>query len=125
MCSACDGIGPRRAGRRRKPEADFQKLVIDFAHLHGWKVAHFRPARVRRGGKEIYETPVGADGKGWPDLVLTKGARLVAAELKSERGVVSAEQRAWLDRLAVAGVEAHVWYPIDWQTIQVTLGAER
>ena len=40
--------------------------------------------------------------------------RLVIAELKSERGKVSPEQRAWLDTLGmVPGIEVFVWYPAD------------
>jgi hypothetical protein len=35
--------------------------------------------------------------KGWPDLTLAKGLRLVIAELKAENGVVTPEQEAWLD----------------------------
>ncbi|WP_346927547.1 hypothetical protein, partial [uncultured Arthrobacter sp.] len=76
-------------------ERELQDAVIELARLLGWRVAHFRPARVRRGGREIYETPVAADGKGWPDLVLVRGSRLIFAEMKSGTGRLSDAQIAW------------------------------
>lgn len=100
-------------------ESDFQEQVIQLARLLRWRVAWFRPVRVqRRNGTVYHETPVGADGKGWPDLILTRAGRLVAAELKSERGRLTAQQTAWLAALRAAGVEAHVWKPSDWPEIE-------
>lgn len=66
-------------------ERDLQNAVIQCAQLLGWRVAHFRPARVMRGGREIYETPIAADGKGFPDLVLVnrRHRRLMFVELKA------------------------------------------
>ncbi len=101
----------------KETEAGFTRAVIDLARLHGWKVAHFRPARVRRGGKEIYETPVAGDGKGWPDLFLVRGSWCLAAELKVGKNKVTAEQREWLLRLGGAGVEVRIWRPEDWDEI--------
>ncbi len=51
--------------KRGHPEADFQAQVIDLLHLHGWVVAHFRPARTAKG----WITPVAADGAGFLDLL--------------------------------------------------------
>jgi hypothetical protein len=48
---------------------------------YGWRAAHFRPARTAKG----WRTPVAADGAGFPDLVLVRRTRIVAAELKSGR----------------------------------------
>ncbi len=87
-------------------EDDFQKIVIDMAHLYGWIVAHFRPARVIRGGKGTWETPVAADGKGFPDLVLAKAGRVLFRELQTDKGKASDEQRKWLK--ATGG---KVWRP--------------
>ena len=47
----------------------------------GGRVAHFRPPRTVHG----WRTAVAADGAGFPDLVMVRGSRLLAAELKSER----------------------------------------
>ncbi len=89
-------------------EADFQRQIIDLARLHGWKVAHFRPARTEQG----WRTPVSADGKGFPDLVLVRG-RVLFVELKSAKGRLTYEQHEWLDALTRAGAEVHVWRPDD------------
>lgn len=90
-------------------EGAWQANVIELAHVLGWRVAHFRPARTLHG----WRTAVAADGCGFPDLVLTR-ERLVVAELKARRGRLTADQRAWLDALAAAGVEAYLWRPDDW-----------
>lgn len=91
---------------RAESEAAFQSWVVDLAHLHGWRVAHFRGVETR--GR--WQTPVAADGAGWPDLVLVRD-RVLFAELKSERGTVGPYQRRWIDVLRGAGAEVHVWRP--------------
>lgn len=48
---------------------------------------------------------------GFPDLVLVRGESIIYAELKSERGKVTAAQQEWLDALTAAGAECHVWRP--------------
>lgn len=116
-------------------EAQLQEAVIDCAHTFGWLIAHFRPARVKRGGVEIYETPVAADGKGFPDLVMLRGRRMIAAELKSATGKLRPDQELWLaafralvapqghgdfsEQAAVhvhvgCHVETYVWEPSRW-----------
>lgn len=97
-------------------EHEWQKNVIDLAHLFGWKVAHFRPAQTTKG----WRTPVAADGAGWPDLVLVRD-RIVAAELKREGGKVAPAQQEWLDALQAAGAETHVWRPSDLEQVAETL----
>jgi hypothetical protein len=47
-------------------ERDFQSAVVPCARLFGWRVAHFRAAQTKHG----WRTPVEADGKGFPDLLL-------------------------------------------------------
>lgn len=96
-------------------ERDFQAAVIDLGHVFGWRCAHFRTAMNARGK---YQTPVGADGKGWPDLVLCHRDRRVVLfrELKTDVGRCSPEQLRWLNELAEAGQDAAVWRPSDWDT---------
>jgi len=94
-------------------EAEFQRIVIDMAHLFGWRVAHFRPARTARG----WRTPVAADGKGFPDLVLAKAGRVIFAELKTDTGRLSDDQQAWRDALP----DAVVWRPRDLDEIEFAL----
>lgn len=107
----------RRDPRTAMTEAAFQQVVIDYGTLLGWKIAHFRAARTKTG----WVTPVAADGKGWPDLILVRGNRIIAAELKSAKGRATAEQTAWLDALKAAGIETHLWRPSDLDAIKETL----
>lgn len=84
--------------------------MIDLARTLGYRVAHFRPARTKgKDGRDQWRTPVAADGKGFPDLVLVGRGRVIYAELKSSTGKVRPEQQVWLDALTAAGQEAHVW----------------
>lgn len=101
----------------RVPEADFQAGVIQFAQLHGWRVAAFRPSRTERG----WRTAVSADGAGWPDLSMARGPRLLFAELKAIGGRVRNEQRVWLDVLRQTPAEVYLWTPADWPEIQRVL----
>ena len=101
-------------------EADLQKAVIDVAHLFGWLVAHFRTAQTPRGN---YVTPVQGDGKGYPDLTLVKGERLIFAELKSDKGRLSPEQVKWQTALSWTPAEVYVWRPSDLEHIAKVLRA--
>ena len=94
-------------------EAEFQKQVIDAAHLFGWRVAHFRPARTAHG----WRTPVAADGAGFPDLVLVRNHQLIFAELKTDTGKLSDAQRGWLEALP----RSVVWRPRYWDDIERAL----
>lgn len=111
-------------------EADFLNQVMELAALYGWSTAHFRPAQTARG----WRTPVqGTLGKGWPDLTLVRvrDRRLIFAELKSEKGTVSADQAAVLAALASLEdplelgyrkrVETFVWRPSDFDAISEVL----
>jgi len=98
-------------------EADFQKQVIDLAHLLQYRVAHFRPAKTDRG----WRTPVSADGAGFPDLVLVGRGRVIFAELKSDKGKLSEDQKAWVNALRSNGAQAYVWRPSDMDEVVATL----
>ena len=92
-------------------EAEFQTQVIEIAKYRGWKVMHQRPAMIRTGR---WVTAIEGDA-GFPDLVLARPipGDLIFAELKKEKGRVSAMQAAWIRTLAATGVEAYIWYPSD------------
>ena len=105
-------------------ESELQSAVIDLAHVYGWKVAHFRPAMTTKG----WRTPVGADAKGFPDLVLCKPGKtevlaeryrlsepseLMFVELKAKKGRLSLEQIDWLGWLGYHA-DAIVWTPDEW-----------
>ena len=94
-------------------EKDFLRTVLEYAQLHGWKVHHIFESRqyARR------------TDKGFPDLVVAKRKRLVFAELKSQRGPVTADQKDWLELLkTVRGARTFLWRPSDWQEIEQVLG---
>jgi hypothetical protein len=96
-------------------EAELQQNVIDMAHVFGWLVHAERPA-MRADG--TWRTPIQGD-KGFPDLVLARGGRLILAELKSQKGKPSEDQLVW-DR-ALTPIEretetVQIWYwrPAEW-----------
>lgn len=92
-------------------EAALQKAVLELAKRLGWRVAHFRPAQVRPGR---FVTNVGAEGSGFPDLVLVRGDRLVFAELKMDGKYPGPKQREWHQALQGAGASVCIWKPRDW-----------
>lgn len=102
-------------------EAEFQAQVVQLAGLCGWRVMHVRKAIGRRGGQRAWQTTTSI--KGWPDLFLFHPRRgeTFAAELKSDTGTVSAEQREVLADLNAAGVPADVWRPRDWDVVEAVL----
>lgn len=91
-------------------EAQYQQRVIDLARTLGYRVAHFRPALTRSGR---WATPMQGD-KGFPDLVLAKGGRVLLAELKTDVGRLGPGQQGWLDAL---GPHGRLWRPRDWLTV--------
>jgi hypothetical protein len=101
-----------RKSRLNASEADFQKQVIELAKYNGWIVAHFRVARTKDG----WSTPVDADGKGFPDLVLVR-ERVIWAELKSETNKLSPEQKKWRYAIERARQEYYLWRPSMWEKI--------
>jgi hypothetical protein len=97
-------------------EAALQQRVIDLAMLRGYRVAHIRPARTAHGWRTPYE-----GHPGLPDLVLARDGRVLLAELKTGRGRVTPQQRAWLD---AAGEHGRLWRPADWEAIMTELAGE-
>ena len=56
--------------------------------------------------------------KGFPDLVLVRGERLVFVELKAERKKLTREQEEWRgDLLASGRCECYVWRPSNWDAL--------
>lgn len=97
-------------------EKDWQRQVIDLARMLRWRVAHFRPAMTKHG----WVTPVAADGKGFPDLLLVR-ERLVFVELKRDGGKLTPDQIEWIGALRDACQEAYVWRPCDAEEVLATL----
>lgn len=97
--------------------------VTQLAELRGWQWAHFRPAMTAKG----WRTPVsGPLGKGWPDLVLVRRDRIIFAELKADRGALTADQERVLRLLDDVDpsdemVKVHIWRPRYWDHIEEAL----
>ncbi len=103
------------------PEADFQEHILGLARAYGWHAAHFRKVRIQRAnGSVYYETPVAADGKGWPDLVLVKD-RVLYVEVKRQNGKLEPAQEDWRDWIVFAGGEHKTWKPSDLGEIERVL----
>lgn len=101
-------------------ETAWQAHVEAFARLGRWRWYHApanRPS-VGRGGKAFHRQTV---NPGFPDLVLVRGPRLLAVELKRETGTVSPDQLAWLEAMAGAGAEVGVWRPRDRDVVEAVL----
>ena len=100
-------------------ETNFQTTVIDLAKTLGWRVLHFRGVRVqRKDGSTYYQTPVGADGAGFPDLVLAKtGHPIYFVKLKSQSGKLSATQEEWRKVLDRSSSPYLVLRPSDWDMV--------
>jgi len=89
-------------------ERDFLAQVRKLARLLGW--ADYHPWLSVRSAR------------GWPDLALCRPPRLILAELKAEKGKLTAAQERWLDVLGQCpGVEVFCWRPADWPTIEEIL----
>lgn len=84
-----------------------QKAAIDHAHLMGWIAAHFTSVTDSRG---FNRTPVAADGKGFPDLLLVRDC-VKAIEVKGTGDKMRPEQEKWLAALSHAGVETMILTP--------------
>jgi hypothetical protein len=110
----------RRAIDLATTEAELQALVVDLAHLHGWKSMHVRPSRV---GGDRWATATSIPG--WPDLALLGHGRALFIELKSETGRLSTEQREVIGHLRAAGLDARIWRPGSWAEIEATLTGGR
>lgn len=85
-------------------ERQLQEHVVALAKQLGWMVYHTYDSRRSQPG--------------FPDLVLVRGVVLYR-ELKAVNGVLSPEQKAWLQCLRVAGADAGVWRP--WHLLDGTV----
>ena len=97
-------------------EVEFGNALMHWAQYKGWMVhKHEVMRRTSRG-------PVAQVwAKGYPDLTLLRDGKLVVAELKTDKGRPTPDQRRWLDELAMAGVAAYLWRPSDWRAIEYVL----
>lgn len=102
-------------------EAEFQAQVVELARILGWQVLHVRRS-IGKGHRWTTTTSV----TGWPDLFMWHPRHgVLARELKTETGKLTAEQEEVLASLCAAGVDAGVWRPADFEEeIPSTLSGE-
>lgn len=99
--------GPvKKLGLGALTEREWQQQVLDLCAYHHLKTYHTYDSRRSTAG--------------FPDLTIV-GRSTVFAELKSEKGKVSAAQHEWIVALNNSGVEAHVWRPSDMPTVRAVL----
>ena len=99
-------------------ESYFQSQVIMLAKLHGWLVMHTRAVEIRPG---VWKTPLQGHA-GFPDLVLAHKTRgVVFAELKTDTGRLSMNQKDWQETLQASSAEVYVWRPKDLDQISTRL----
>lgn len=96
-------------------EKDFGHQLEHLLRLFGWRWKHDLPALYRDGRMA---TTFSGD-RGFPDYIAVRGARLLVAEIKNERGRLTRDQADWLDALRnVTAVETHLWRPDDLPNIK-------
>ena len=94
-------------------ERELQNAVLELAGYLDWITYHTHDSR--------------RSNPGFPDLCMVRCGRLVFAELKSERGKLTNDQRSWIVELVRADVETYLWRPSDWTdgTIEAVLKGEK
>ncbi len=98
-------------------EAAFLAQVMQLAALRNWETMHPRAGRTL----DSWRTPMsGTMARGFPDLLLVRGSRIIFAELKRDGGKPTADQLRVLDVLGKAA-EAYVWTPKDWDFLSEEL----
>ena len=101
----------RRTAAADMSEAVLQQRVQELATMLGWWWWHApdnRPIRTKTGRTYVQNVRAG-----WPDLVLLRGPHMLLAELKTQSGRLSPDQREVHTRLAATGHAVHVWRPLD------------
>jgi hypothetical protein len=94
--------------------------VLQLLKLYGWRAAHSRPALTSRG----WRTALSGD-PGFPDVIAVRRERCIAIECKGRDNKPTAEQQAWLDALAAAGIETFVLRPGDLEAFARVLASPR
>lgn len=99
-------------------EEEFQCQVTALADQYGW---HWHHHAISKRSKP-----------GWLDLTIWREARtglpgkIIFREIKSEDGVVTADQARTIDSLRAAGQDAGVWRPSMWkQVVEALTDGER
>ena len=98
-------------------ERDFMAQVTQLAAIRHWHWLHVRPGMTQHS----WRTPIsGPLGKGFPDLMLVRGERILFMELKREGAKATPEQVEVLGILGGAAETMLVW-PNDWDELERVL----
>ena len=90
-------------------EKEFQARVVALAKRYGWKAHHHTISK--------------RSSPGWFDLVLARDGQVIFAELKTEKGKQTDEQKEWFESFRLAGLQVFVFRPRDWDVIAAILRA--
>jgi hypothetical protein len=96
-------------------EEQLTQVVLELAKFYGWKVVHFRPARTRHGFVTAVQGDIGS-----PDVILARRGVVLMAELKTERGRLTPQQKHWAQEI---GEQYRCWRPRDLDQIKKELAA--
>lgn len=88
---------------RQVTEREFLQQIRTLARTMNWLCYHTHDSR--------------RSEPGFPDLVLTKGARLIFAELKTDIGKTTNEQIVWMASLEATGAEVYIWRPREFDRV--------
>jgi hypothetical protein len=93
----------RQLAAKAMSEDDLTTQILELAAGLGWSLTYHVPDSRR------------VSAAGFPDWVLAspKQHRVIYAELKTETGRLTPEQRQWLDVLTDGGHEVYIWRPRD------------
>jgi hypothetical protein len=92
-------------------ETAFQRHVIALAKLKGWLVFAMKDSREQWWGTDT----------GFPDLTLSRRARVIFAELKLAGERPRPDQECWANNLKQSDAEYYLWRPSDEALIVRTL----
>lgn len=106
-------LTPQDLQLRAWTEAQLQGAVEAIAGASGWRYYHApdnRPVTAASGKRYVQSIK-----RGFPDLTLVKGPRLLFVELKRQKPKMTIDQAQidWLLELQAAGAEVALWRPSD------------
>lgn len=90
---------PPRSKVEPLTEKQWERQVVELAEFCGWEHYH--------AWLSIHSPT------GWPDEALLKPPDLIFAELKSEKGKLTAAQEKYIGLLRACGMRVYVWRPSD------------
>jgi hypothetical protein len=115
-------LGARAVSDFTQTERAFQASVLAYARMMGWQAFHDNATNAPRRCSACGVTrSLPRNVAGMPDLILIRRPRIVWAELKSERGKLTDDQRAWIEELRACGQAVYVWRPSDWREVERVL----